>query len=63
LLWNLLDLRLVKTGMGGRLPSELGVLSILQILELSDNNFAGTLPTDFGKLSSLSKYAHQCFNC
>ena len=56
LLWNLKELNLASTGMGGFLPSELSLLTGLERLELGENNFRGTLATEIGLLTNLCKY-------
>jgi len=37
------------------IPSELGLLTGLTTLDLSDNLLSGLLPTDFGQLASLGR--------
>lgn len=39
----------------GELPTELGNLSNLRKLYLSDNSFTGTIPSELGRLSHLGK--------
>jgi LRR receptor-like serine/threonine-protein kinase ERECTA len=44
----------------GFLPTELGQLTLLHSLDLSENKFGGTLPTELNALSSLTTFAiHQ----
>jgi hypothetical protein len=43
----------------GTLPTELGLLSNLNVLWLDNNPMSGTIPTHFGRLSNLADmYAH-----
>jgi Leucine-rich repeat (LRR) protein len=44
----------------GKLPTELGRLTYLRALDLSENNFSGTLPTEVAKLKNITRFAlHQ----
>lgn len=46
--------------LGGSLPTEIGELSLIHSLDLSENAFSGTLPSELKKLTSLSTFAlHQ----
>ena len=47
-------LKLHQNCFSGTLPSELGRLSLLQIVSLHSNKLSGTLPTQFGGLSEVS---------
>ncbi|MBO1348618.1 MAG: putative Ig domain-containing protein [Hormoscilla sp. GUM202] len=51
------EISLNNNDLSGPLPSELGDLSNLQILELYDNSLNGTLPSELGDLSNL-QYLH-----
>ena len=37
----------------GTIPTELGLLTSLQVLYVYDNSLQGTIPTEFGLLTSL----------
>jgi len=41
--------------LGGMLPSELGRLQQLEVLDLGPNFFSGLIPTEIGGLVNLSK--------
>ena len=49
------ELRLRNLGLNGEIPPELGSLSDLQHLNLSDNNLTGGIPTELGGLSNLQE--------
>lgn len=54
-LMDLKELRLVKTGIGGRFPTEFGeAWPNIERLELGRNNFVGTVMTEFGYMTSLN---------
>ena len=44
---------LSENGLSGHIPSSLGGLTNLWVLELSDNGFGGAIPSDLGNLSDL----------
>ncbi|XP_054818113.1 receptor-like protein 9DC3 [Prosopis cineraria] len=50
---NLTSLYLSNNSFSGQLPSSLGYLEYLHVLDLSMNNFSGGIPDVFGKLSKL----------
>ena len=41
--------------MKGTIPSELGKLTNLKVLNLSDNELSGTIPPELGKLTNLEE--------
>ncbi|KAK3268018.1 hypothetical protein CYMTET_23453 [Cymbomonas tetramitiformis] len=47
------SLVLCKKSLSGSLPSDLGLLSQLVLLQLSSNNLTGTIPTELGMIKSL----------
>ena len=47
------ELRLGGLGLNGRIPTELGSLTNLQYLNLSDNQLTGGIPTELGNLTNL----------
>ena len=52
--YNLTDLWLENNGnLEGSIPSEIGFLTTIQSLDLSNNNFNNQLPTEFGLLTNL----------
>jgi hypothetical protein len=63
LLWNLRDLRIASSGIGGFLPTELALLSNLERLDIAASNFHGTLMTEIGQLTSLCKSIHCTNEC
>lgn len=52
---NLQEFRIAGSGVGGVFPTELGpVMTSLHRLELGENNFVGTIMTEFGLMTSMS---------
>lgn len=47
------ELRLAAPGLSGELPPEIGLLTELEVLDLSQNNLSGELPAELGSLSKL----------
>ncbi|MEL1239422.1 hypothetical protein SM360_11990, partial [Liquorilactobacillus nagelii] len=52
---NLVQLKLTKTMLYGRIPPEVGSLSKLTHLNLSDNSLLGKLPISLANLTQLVK--------
>ena len=50
---RVVHLALNQKGLSGRIPAELGRLSNLTLLHLSDNELKGAIPTELGNLSKL----------
>ncbi|KAH9676417.1 MDIS1-interacting receptor like kinase 2 [Citrus sinensis] len=50
---NLESFRIWYSNISGNIPSEIGALSKLQILDLSHNNLTGTIPSKLGNLNNL----------
>ena len=50
---EVLELQLVNNNLAGALPSEIGLLSELEILSIQDNNISGSIPIEFYNLNSL----------
>ena len=48
-------MQLYSTKIGGSIPSEIGLLSKLQVLSLNSCNFSGLMPPEIGKLNSLER--------
>ncbi|MEN8215594.1 MAG: hypothetical protein ABFS56_04325 [Pseudomonadota bacterium] len=46
---------LIRNGLTGSIPPELGKLSGLMDLQMSDNQLTGSIPTELGKLSGLMR--------
>lgn len=51
---SLKNLLLQTTGLGGRIPQEIGNLKYLSLLALDENHFYGPIPRSLGNLSELS---------
>ncbi|KAH9741548.1 putative leucine-rich repeat receptor-like protein kinase [Citrus sinensis] len=52
---NLVTFRIWGTLLSGRIPSEIGALSKLQVLDLSRNHLTGMIPSEIGALSKLEE--------
>lgn len=52
---NLTSIGIRETSIGGRLPSELGMLTKLLEIDLVDNSFSGTIPNEWGNLPNIRK--------
>lgn len=52
---NLTEIGIRETSIGGRLPSELGMLTKLRLIDLVDNLFSGTIPNEWGNLPNIGK--------
>ena len=50
---RVVHLVLDQRGLSGRIPSELGLLSQLSLLQLTDNELQGTIPPELGRLGKL----------
>ncbi len=50
---SLLPWHPLVSGLGGKIPPELGKLSALKILDLSSNHFSGKIPPELGNLEGL----------
>ena len=50
---RVIALRLSENNLSGAIPSEIGDLSSLRVLELYDNNLRGEIPSEIGGLSNL----------
>ena len=50
---RVVHLVLDQRGLSGRLPAELGLLSQLSLLQLTDNELQGTIPPELGRLGKL----------
>ena len=65
------ELRLGHNNIDGNIPTELGAISRLKLIELDDNNLTGSIPTEFGFLSGLEvivigkhiTYEQNIFSC
>ena len=55
---DITDLTPSQSQLVGSLPPEIGLLTSLTLLDLSNNTFTGTLPTEIGLLSSLGKLTY-----
>ena len=51
---HLEELRLVGSGVPGRVPAELGHLANLRVLDLSGNQLTGSIPAELGQLPNLT---------
>lgn len=54
---HITEIRMLFNNLNGELPSSLGNLSKLKVLELSFNKISGLLPTELGKLTELEVLA------
>ena len=50
---RIIGLKLSEKALAGHIPSGLGSLTALQVLDLSDNGLTGTIPTELGSLTAL----------
>jgi len=53
------ELRLRWRGVGGFIPTELGLMTDLELLDLSENTISGTLPSELGRLTRLNTLVAQ----
>lgn len=53
------ELTLRRRGVGGFIPTELGLMTDLELLDLSENTISGTLPTELGRLTRLNTLVAQ----